>query len=627
MLTRLNAFVPAAGLGERLLPMTAHIAKPLLPVLGRPLLSSALERVSALPVERIGINLHHKGEAITAWVEDSPYRDRAVFFPEDPLLDTGGALKNAEGLLGEGVFLVHNSDILTDIDLHALVEAHTASGNVATLALHDYPIFNKVAVRDDGAVVGVGDVTAAPGESRRVAFTGIAVCDPAFLTYLPEGASSVRDAWMAAVSDGRTVGSVDVTGCRWRDLGTPASYAAAVAEALRGQGEWVHVDATIPEGDVDLDGYVVIEKGCSLGDGATLRNCIVLPGAHVDNGAQYENCIVGDGFRIDLTEPEMLGLPVEEDGLQIGVGGSERRYYRVRSGEKSAVRMVCAPEEPDYERHIAYSRFFARHGVPVPALHASDAEAMRAEFEDLGDLSLYNWLRYPRSAERIEEVYRRVLDILVVFHVDATRHLDECDLLRSRIFDFDYFRWETDYFLERFVEGRCAIRPASPAALEEEFDRLGRRADGLPKGIIHRDFQSQNVMLKDGVPRVVDYQGARVGPAAYDVASILWDPYIRLEDAMRQRLVAYYMDAMAERAGAALDAQPFFERLVICRLQRHMQALGAYGFLTLVRGKPYFAKHIPEALRLLRQDLVESQGAWPAIAETVEACAGGKGER
>jgi aminoglycoside/choline kinase family phosphotransferase len=439
------------------------------------------------------------------------------------------------------------------------------------------------------------------------------------LSYLPEGVSSVRDAWLSVVSAGETVGSVDVTGCRWCDVGTPASYAAAVIDALRMDGEWVHVDGSIREGNADLDGYVVVEEGCTVDDGVTLRNCIVLPGAVLEGGVRYENCIVGPGFQVALSEPEMIGRPVEEDGLQIGVGGSERRYYRARSGEKSVVRMVCTPGEPDFDRHLAYSRFFARHGVPVPELYEADEKHMRAEFEDLGDLTLYNWLRYPRPAPRIEAVYRQVLDMVATLHVDASHHVHECELLENRIFNYDYFRWETSYFLEQFVEGLCGERPSSIDDLDRDFDRLAREADGLPKAVIHRDFQSQNIMLTRGTPRIIDYQGARMGPPAYDVAAVLWDPYHRLDAAMRDRLLGHYVKAVSGRSDTPINRQAFFECLAICRLQRHMQALGAYAFLSAEKGKSFFLKFVPEGLRLLKEDLTESAGAYPAIAAVVES--------
>ncbi|MFO7975357.1 MAG: sugar phosphate nucleotidyltransferase, partial [Candidatus Hydrogenedentota bacterium] len=496
MSTKLNAFVPAAGIGKRLRPITEYIPKPLLPVLGLSLLSRTLDRVSAPPVARIGLNLHHRPDMIASSLEASPYADRITFFTENSLRGTGGALKNAESLLSPGVFLVHNADILTDIDLGALVEVHAASGNIATLALHDYAAFNKVAVNNAGEVVGVGEVGAAPGAERTLAFTGIAVYDAAFLAYLPEGASNVVDGWLAAVSDGCAVGSVDVTGSLWHDVGTPGSYAAAVVDALRREGEGIYVGNGVRGRDVGLDGFVVLEEGCALDEGAVLRNALVLPGARISRDKRYENCIVGAKFQVTLAESEFLGLPITEYGVQIGVGGSGRRYFRAWDNGTTVVRMVCLPDEPDYERHIAYSRFFEEHGVPVPKLLRFDPAAKEAEFEDLGDLSLYNYLRFPRGSGDIEDIYQRVLSGLISLHVHATLHVGDCELLANRLFDYDYFRWETSYFLERFVEGLCGLHPDSRETLERDFDRLARNADALPKAVIHRDFQSQNIMIK-----------------------------------------------------------------------------------------------------------------------------------
>jgi len=554
-----------------------------------------------------------------SWLENSPYKDQITLFHENSLLGTGGALKNAQSLLGEGVFLVHNADILTDIDLKALVEVHRASGNIATLALHDYPAHNKVRINAVEQVVSVDGYSANPSPDtvRVLAYTGIAVYDAAFLAYLPDGISNVVNAWLAAMAAGKTVGSMDVTGCLWHDIGTPASYAAAIVDTLRRNGEGIYAAADVQGRNINIDGYVIIEDGCRLSEGAALRNAIVLPGVHIARETRYENCIVGDGFHVELSEPEFLGIPLSELGLQIGIGGSGRRYYRSHSDEGTVVRMVCPPDEADYERHIKYSEFFARHSVPVPKLLSVDVENKRAEFEDLGDLSLYNCLKFPRPAEDIESIYQKILISLISLHVDASNHIDECELLANRPFDYDYFRWETTYFLERFVEGLCGIQPDSWGALEGEFDRLARTADALPKAIIHRDFQSQNIMITRGVPRFIDYQGARLAPPAYDIASVLWDPYYRLEDAMRERLLAYYINLRIQRSGGDFSVQDFHKALLICRLQRHMQALGAYGFLSVVRGKPYFRKHIPEGLRLLKNDVTEAATAYPAIAALV----------
>jgi NDP-sugar pyrophosphorylase family protein len=146
----INIFVPAAGIGERLQPITFHIPKPLLPVLGKPVLQHVLEKISTLPVNKIAVNIHHKKELIEGWIKHRAFNEKITLFPEEKILGTGGALKNAEGFLNEGTFLVHNSDILSDIGLEKLLEHHLKSDNLATLAVHDYQRFNNVVVDENG---------------------------------------------------------------------------------------------------------------------------------------------------------------------------------------------------------------------------------------------------------------------------------------------------------------------------------------------------------------------------------------------------------------------------------------------------------------------------------------------
>jgi len=305
----LNVFILAAGLGERLQPITHHIPKPLLPILGKPVLQSVLERISTLPVNEIGINLHHKKEDIENWINHS-VSYRLKLFPEEPLLvGTGGALKNAEAFLGKGIFLVHNADILADIDLEKLLESHLSSGNLVTLAVHDFPEFNNLAIDEKRFLKGTGKShRLQSGGLKWLAFTGIAVYSPEFLKFLPTGISSVVDAWLKALSAGYKVGTLDVSGCYWSDIGTPSAYSSTVFNALRTDGEMVYIHPSV-EGckNVELDGYVVIEKGNILDKRVSLRNCIMLPKSRAESDLHYENCILGPGFKIDVSESEMLG--------------------------------------------------------------------------------------------------------------------------------------------------------------------------------------------------------------------------------------------------------------------------------------------------------------------------------
>jgi NDP-sugar pyrophosphorylase family protein/aminoglycoside/choline kinase family phosphotransferase len=642
----INIFLPAAGFGERLRPITNHLPKPLLPVLGRPLMGIILEKLTAVCSGNIGINLHYKQEMIRDWIKHSPYADQVTFFPEDPILGTGGALKNAEAFLSDKPFIVHNSDILLDIDFSRLIQEHLSSDNCATLVCHRLPDLSNVVINKNGQVLDVENAGASrpdpSTQADKTAYTGIAVYSPDILKFLPRGVSHATVAWIAASKAGCKVRAMDFTGCSWHDVGNPVTYSRAILDALREDGETVYVSSSSQCGNIETDGYVSIESTSDILNDSSLKNCIVMPRARVSG--RHENRILGPDYAVTLSESDMqpslhaaqkkrvsLDDPLFSgyfklsgsasapwsDAILIGLGGSDRRYFRVRNDGKTTVCMECRSDDPDYERHIVYTRFFSLHSVPVPSLLATDDANKRALFEDLGDTSLYSYMKLPHSNGHIEAVYQTVLDILVTLHSFVTSHVQECPLLQERIFGYDYLRWETNYFLERFVAGlnKSSLENRSP--LEQEFDRLARTTDAFPKSVIHRDFQCQNIMMTHhAVPRLIDYQGARMAPAAYDLASILWDPYHRLDDNVRENLTAYYTEEM-KKVVEGFNERSFLDSLVPCRLQRHMQALGAYGFLSVVKGKKYFLKHVPEALRLLKEDIGEAKTEYPELYKLV----------
>ena len=601
--SKINIFILAAGQGERLRPISNHIPKPLMPLLGKPALQRLLERVSALPFKGIGVNAYYMKEKVREWAAQSPFKDEMKLFEEDTVIGTGGALKNAEVFLSDSAFLVHNSDVLSDIDLNKLLEHHNTSGNLVTLAVHDYPRFNTVVIDENGLLKCISKERPDEG-SMLMAFTGIAVYEPGFLKFLPDGRSSVVDAWLKAAAAGERIGTFDVTGQYWTDIGTPSTYARAVFNMLREDGETVYIHPSVKRYEaLEMQGYVVIEDGCDMRGIVSLSNCILLPGCNAGAFAysKHEDYIMGPGFRVLLEEADIFDLD-EEGRHLIGTGGSDRKYYRITNGEGTYVFMQCKRDDPDYERHLEYTHLFTKQGVPVPKLISAEPGNMRAVFEDAGDMSLYSWLKCPRTGEEKEKVYRKAIDAVVTMHTIKEKDLSECVLLKERVFGNDYFRWETNYFIERFLKGLWDISIDNSSELEKELDALAAKADSLPKNVIHRDLQSQNIMVIKDEVRLIDFQGARIGPPAYDIASILWDPYHCVDDGLRGRLLRYYMERMRAK-NSAFDKGSFLDSLVTCRLQRHMQALGAYGFLSKVQGKKYFLKYVPEGLRLLKEDV------------------------
>jgi hypothetical protein len=175
-------------------------------------------------------------------------------------------------------------------------------------------------------------------------------------------------------------------------------------------------------------------------------------------------------------------------------------------------------------------------------------------------------------------------------------------------FNLELYLWEQSYFFENclgcyFKIERAKLAPlAGLPALKEIAEHLA----SFPRVLVHRDFQSQNIIVRNGEAYLIDFQGMRPGLAEYDLASLLYDPYVGLPEAERGELTAYYRARQLEN-GSAINGE-FDLKLRLCAMQRLMQALGAYGFLGLVKGHKHFLKHVPAALKSLQCIVAEIEG-------------------
>ena len=162
----------------------------------------------------------------------------------------------------------------------------------------------------------------------------------------------------------------------------------------------------------------------------------------------------------------------------------------------------------------------------------------------------------------------------------------------------DLYRWERDYFREHFIRGFCGMKfePSFERELESELSALGERLSGTKRCLVHRDLQSQNVMIRDGEPFLIDFQGMRFGSPLYDLGSLLCDPYVAFDARDREELLSFYY-GLSKRG---LDWAGFRNSFWEASAQRLMQALGAYGFLGLRKGLKAFLEHIPAGLRNLQ---------------------------
>ncbi len=302
--------------------------------------------------------------------------------------------------------------------------------------------------------------------------------------------------------------------------------------------------------------------------------------------------------------PELAGLPCEV--RPILKGGSDRHFYRLAwSGDARPpmVLMIYTLARRDNPKFVPATRRLAALGAHVPEIYGFDEDKLYVWLEDLGHTDLHSKKDDPWEARR--PLYEAALREAAKIHTVTERDLSPRDKAELEPpFDEALYEWEQNYFLDHFVHGilgrdfRSESFATAHACLRDLRCRLAR----LPRCLVHRDFQSQNIMLREGGAWLVDYQGLRLGLAEYDLASLLLDPYVALSSGERDDLLHFY----AEHRGLSLFE--LRESFHLAAAQRLMQALGAYGNLSRNQGKPHFRQHIPAAVANLAE-VCETAGA------------------
>ncbi len=314
--------------------------------------------------------------------------------------------------------------------------------------------------------------------------------------------------------------------------------------------------------------------------------------------------------------------PVERvQALQGQLGGSERKIIRLANGGLSAIGILYDVREENVA-FLEFSRHFRRHGLPVPEIYAEDLAQGAYLEEDLGDTTLFEFLSENRAGEDLApaavEAYRRAVAVLPRFQIEAGRDLNYKVCYPRAAFDGQSIAWDLNYFKYYFL--KLAGIPFNEQSLEDDFHRLtsfllSANADYF----LYRDFQSRNIMLRDGHPFFVDYQGGRKGALQYDIASLLYDAKADLPPGLRQELLDCYIDRLADFIPHGRDA--FMRHYYAYVYVRVMQALGAYGFRGFYERKPHFLQSVPYALKNVRW-LLEHVELPIALPELMHAFAG-----
>ena len=286
--------------------------------------------------------------------------------------------------------------------------------------------------------------------------------------------------------------------------------------------------------------------------------------------------------------------------LQGELGGSGRKIIRLASQKESAIGILYSVREEN-AAFLEFSKHFRRHGLPVPEIYAEDLSHGAYLEEDLGDTTLFEFLSKNRSganiAPQVVEAYRKVVAVLPRFQVEAARDLNYTVCYPISSFDRQSIAWDLNYFKYYFL--RLAGIPFNEHALEDDFSRLTEFLLSAPRDyFLYRDFQSRNIMLRNGDPYFVDYQGGRQGALQYDIASLLYDAKADLPPELRQQLLDHYLDRLS--SFIQLDREAFLRHYYAYVYIRIMQALGAYGFRGFYERRVHFLQSVPYALKNIR---------------------------
>jgi len=595
-------------------PLTANQPKALLPFDGKPLILRSIQMLQSWGVKEILINAHAHGEQIMAFCRDhssAACRLTCSFEPE--VLGTGGALKRAAWFFdAQNPLWLLNADIITEVDPKPLRAAMTRQGCIAALWM----------VPDAGPLTvdcAQGNVTnfrsKTPGDEGTATFSGLHLLRPEILNFLPttESFSSIVPAYEKAMKAGRSVAAVSVEKSFWADVGTPEQY----LDALTAWRRYRKDESSIQY----IDPSARIERGAKVADSIVLNDAVI--GRH----ASVHRAIVAPGTLVGQAGTRLLA-PVSQvvDGAErkalnaLGLGhdgccaeclsprGSARQFIRVSEGRNSVFLIRFDPARKENTLYGSQARRLHRAGLPVFEVLAEHADPSFLVVEDLGRVTLLDKVESATASLRMAW-YQRAVALGHEFNSRTARMKGRNKLPLMPSFTMKLYESEHDLFLREFLRPRVKERGVEDRLLTD-LHRAVRRLTRLPRVIVHRDYQSTNLMVHRRKLWLIDFQGMRKGPAFHDLASLLLDPYMKLSLSEVERLLAYYL--RLDPAGGLRE-----EDFYLAGTQRLIQALGAYGRLSRIPGCESFLDHIPAALERLDW-CAQSSGLTPHIADWVQ---------
>ena len=295
---------------------------------------------------------------------------------------------------------------------------------------------------------------------------------------------------------------------------------------------------------------------------------------------------------------------------------SDRRYFRVYQdgGPPYVVALYAAPFEAATLGFLNVADLFAQLPVPIPRVLGHDGSLGILVLQDLGDSTLQAHLGGAEPEVR-DRLYHRAVDHLITIQARGQVLANTRFLPYTLAFDVDKLTWEMDFFLKHFLENYrgLTLHASVRDVLTHELAALVSGLADLPRVLVHRDYHSRNLMVHDGDLFVIDFQDARLGPATYDLVSLLRDSYVDLPSSLVEPLVASFAAAIGRT-----DLASFWDEFDRMALQRNLKALGTFGYQATARANPVYGQYVPRTLGYVRHNLEKR----PQFSRLHEALAG-----
>lgn len=564
-----KAFLLAAGLGTRLQPATAHTPKPMLPFWNVAMLRRILGMLKNWGVTDVLINTHHLPNPILQEaIRHSDEYPRISITYEPDILGTGGGLRNAEWFLDRPFWLL-NADIVSSVNHMKIIRAFQKSGTLAACWLTENA-GPKTVRAQDGLIQDFHDT-----RNGHATFCGLQLLHPDILQFIPAPArfGSIIQAYQKAQKSRkprRFIRAVMDRHSFWADIGTPAQYIQAHRDAAR-----------------------ILDK--------SETDTFTIPAELAFNTAE-RNYLQTTKFFALATFPTQAELFPQR--------GSAREYFRLHtppsassSLPQSVIAMRWSEERKENDLFSPLTTFLQKRDIPVPRIWTENHAIRLMLLEDLGRQPLLSF-RHHLSKTRLFQKYAAVIDILVQAHRKLARCSPSQSPTLSAPFDEHLYRWEHAYFAEHVLKAHLKWHKNIRDSILHELETLIAPLIQSPQTIIHRDLQSANIMFKGDAPVFIDYQGMRRGAAAYDLASLLADPYMDLDRRTQHLLLEKYISG-------SRDGRRLMDAFPLAVIQRLTQAMGAYVVLSQKPGMAHYQSFLPVAATQARRFLPHLPFAMP----------------